>query len=468
MRRRPRPRASDLQKLEALLRDPTTYAEGEAIPIKHTGRRRKQPPFMLVVYQAAVSIYHTAREVETQFEDPRRWRFMRHIVKSVFPDRPEMWLPAKAMTRGQYLYGRRYLTDPAVIERRRQIATASAVELARSIGMLDPDGPGSITRPETPRMPDGDGKVIEPAIKGQLGQTRVDPKTQERVQVRYDPDAGSHREGGGAEEVYGTKFLSVSVRNDEDRVMLDVRYVPFSGEGGEAGVALESFASIHPLAPGVIGVIWDMAVRGVHIDRIMRELGWLTVTGVAAKEHHVRRGQKGGRRVEKERLVEVRTVKALDGTEVKVRLLARRGALGISTLDEDGNHLWEPLERLQTIRRRDKGGFRFYNRYRLPPGYVKKDILVRLHGDASDARRKLNRAENLRAIPPGDPDFDRLYSRRSDAESLNDEIERSLYLKKAHSIGHLGQESDLLGFMRLHNALVLARRRVRERLQLVG
>jgi hypothetical protein len=107
--------------------------------------------------------------------------------------------------------------------------------------------------------------------------------------VRCDPDASNHVEGDG-EEVYGTKFLIVSARSPEHRVVLDTRYVPFSGEGGEAGVALRSFASIAPQAPGVIGVIWDMALRGVHIDRAMRELGWLTVTRVPAKRTYARRG----------------------------------------------------------------------------------------------------------------------------------------------------------------------------------
>jgi hypothetical protein len=45
------------------------------------------------------------------------------------------------------------------------------------------------------------------------------------------------------------------------------------------------------------------------------------------------------------------------------------------------------------------------------------EITVRLHGNDEDAKQKLNRAENLRAIPRTDPDFARLYTRRGDAES---------------------------------------------------
>jgi hypothetical protein len=41
----------------------------------------------------------------------------------------------------------------------------------------------------------------------------------------------------------------------------------------------------------------------------------------------------------------------------------------------------------------------------------------------------------------------------------------SLYLKKAHSLGHLRQEADLLGFAQLVNSITLARHRARERLK---
>jgi hypothetical protein len=59
----------------------------------------------------------------------------------------------------------------------------------------------------------------------------------------------------------------------------------------------------------------------------------------------------------------------------------------------------------------------------------------------------------------GDPDFDRLYARRNDAESLNRQVEDSLFLNKAHSIGHLRQSAGLLGFCLMLDSLTLARHR---------
>lgn len=101
----------------------------------------------------------------------------------------------------------------------------------------------------------------------------------------------------------------------------------------------------------------------------------------------------------------------------------------------------------------------------MPKGYATREITVRLHNTPEEGKRRLNRTENLRAIPPEDPDFEGLYARRGDAESINRNLEDSLYLKKAHSLGHLRQQADLLGFAQLINSITLVRHRARERLR---
>jgi hypothetical protein len=40
-----------------------------------------------------------------------------------------------------------------------------------------------------------------------------------------------------------------------------------------------------------------------------------------------------------------------------------------------------------------------------------KHLMVRLHNSEEDAARKFNRTENVRPIPPGDPDFKGIYSK---------------------------------------------------------
>ncbi len=80
--------------------------------------------------------------------------------------------------------------------------------------------------------------------------------------------------------------------------------------------------------------------------------------------------------------------------------------------------------------------------------------------------REFNRPENLRAIPPGDPDFSRLYSRRSDAEAADRVLDDTHYLRRAHSVGHERQLVNLVGFGLAINSLALAQ--ARQRAGLVG
>jgi hypothetical protein len=257
-----------------------------------------------------------------------------------------------------------------------------------------------------------------------------------------------------------------SARSEHDRVILDTEHVPSRGAGGEPGIAVASLERLAPLAPGVRGVVYDMAARGVHIDRVMRTLGWLVITKVPAAENRFRRtGPRMPPWVQKERAIEVKDLDLPDGPR-RITLHARGGALGIGEVNEVGDPVFVPLERTKTLRRQNRDGtFRFCNDYRLPAPYGGGELRVRLTGNEEDRKRGLNRAENLRAIPPSDPDFARLFSRRNDAESINRALEDTLYIGRAHSVGRLGQQADLLGFALMVNSLTLARHRVRERLK---
>jgi hypothetical protein len=127
--------------------------------------------------------------------------------------------------------------------------------------------------------------------------------------------------------------------------------------------------------------------------------------------------------------------------------------------------LFEPLRRFRTHRTRDKSGaHRWYNDYRLPQRLGGGIVTVRLHANDEDRTRRFNPTENVRPIPPSDPDFARLYARRNDAESINRNLEDTLFLGRAHSIGRLRQQVDLIGYALLVNGLTLLRHEQRGRL----
>ncbi len=123
---------------------------------------------------------------------------------------------------------------------------------------------------------------------------------------------------------------------------------------------------------------------------------------------------------------------------------------------------FEPLTRVRTHRNRDKSGkYRWYNDYAVPESLGGGTVTIRLHGNSEDATRRFNRTENVRAIPPSDPDFDRLFRRRNDAESINRGLEDTLYLGRAHSLGHRRQQLNLLGYALMVNSIALGEHRRR-------
>jgi hypothetical protein len=446
-----------LDKVEAILRNPALFELARAIPEEgRCGRPRTYPDYMVLVFGALISVWRSARQVEAELAHPLVWGLMRRIVAELFPDDPAMQLPAQPMKRHHFAYLRdHYLTDPLVLSELGRLHRVCAVEQARKWGLLDPAGPGSYTHPDLSRMLHADGKVLTPLFKGKAGDLRVDKRTGKAKQARYDIDAGLHFEGDGG-AVWGTKFVLVAARSDAGRIVLDVE--PVAKRGAEAKVAMDCFSRLAPLAPGTQGVIYDTALRGVHNNRLLREMGLLCINRVAAAENPggPRAGWKGAR-VEKSVHVEDRTITLSDGSTKIARLFAKAGAIGLVEFLESGENEFIALKRKRVHRNRMKGGlFAWYQDYLLPPNYGGGVITVRLHNNDEDAARRFNRSENVRPIPPSDPDFHVLYARRNDAESLNRGLEDTLYLGRAHSLGHARQHVDVLGWALLVNSLTLA------------
>ena len=453
---------SALEKVEAILANPAIYALAEAIPAPASsgGRPRSYPDYMLLVYDCLLSVYRSARQVEAELSHPLIWRHMRRIVRRRFPTDASMHLPAAPMRRHHYMYGRnRYLTDTGVLAELSRIHRETACVQARELGLVLEDGPGSFTHPDLSRMLYADGKVVTPLYKAHPGATRVDRQTGEVLPARFEPDAGLHFEGTG-EAAWGCKFVLVATRQEEEhaRIILDVEGVEKPGQ--EAAVAMDCLTRLAPLVPGAQGVIYDTALRGVHHQRLLRELGLLPVNRVTAAEKGAKDPRRGkGQRVEKSVHVEVKEI-LVDDVPTRISLYARGGAIGLATPDETGEMVFSPLRRTRTHRTKDKSGlFRWYNDYELPASLRGGEITVRLHANEQDKARGLNRTENVRPIPQGDPDFARIYARRNDAESINRALDDTLFLGRAHSVGRQRQLVEVLGYALTVNSLALHRHR---------
>jgi hypothetical protein len=101
----------------------------------------------------------------------------------------------------------------------------------------------------------------------------------------------------------------VAARNTDvhGRIILDIAWVP--NHGGETQTAIECFTRLAPLMPGAQEVIYDTALRGVHHQTLLRDLGLLPVNRVTAAKagvHQPRRDD--GRREEKSTRIETKTI----------------------------------------------------------------------------------------------------------------------------------------------------------------
>lgn len=63
---------SQLQKIEAVIKSPAIYELAELVPKREdgdAGRPRDFPDYMPFLFEACVSIYGSARKVDTEFSD---------------------------------------------------------------------------------------------------------------------------------------------------------------------------------------------------------------------------------------------------------------------------------------------------------------------------------------------------------------------------------------------------------------
>jgi hypothetical protein len=443
-----------LERVEAILRNPAVYVLADAIPVTHRvlgGRPRKFPPFMVLVFESLISVFGSARQVAAELSHPEVWAFVRRIVA----EEVGAELPDEPMRRHNYIYMRsRYLADPNVLDALGELHRQTAAEQARRLGLLDPAGPGSWTRPHPSRVLYGDGKVVAPLYRARPGEFVVNPDTGERVPRRAEPDADLHFEGTG-EAVWGTKFAFLAARGPDERsrIILDFSFV--ADKGGEARVAQDCISRVAPLVPGAQVVVYDQALRGVHHQHLLRDLGLMPVTRVA-RSRTSKRGARG-QRATKTVYIDTKTIRR-GGQETVVRLYARGGAVGVFEDNARGAEFIE-LRRVRTTRIADKGAFRWYNDLELPASLGGGTISIRLHGDRSDNARRLNRAENVRPIPPSDSDFQRLFSLRNDAESINRGLEDSFFLRRAHSLGRQHQLVNMLGYALMVNGIAIQQSR---------
>ena len=217
--------------------------------------------------------------------------------------------------------------------------------------------------------------------------------------------------------------------------------------------------------PGAQGVIYDTALRGVHHQHLLRDLGLLPDQPRHRRQGRRRRSpRRNDRRVEKNVHIEDKTITLAERRDPNGRALRPRRRARHRRTRRHRRPRTSAASRASapTATATRTAGTAGTTTTNSPTSYGDKVITVRLHGNDEDQARKFNRTENVRPIPPGDPDFERLFPRRNDAESINRDLDDTLWLGRAHSIGHARQHLNLLGFALTVNSLALHRHASRE------
>jgi hypothetical protein len=448
---------SSLTRVEAIFRNPVLYELAALIPEPPKcsgGAPRKYPPFMWLAFGPLMSVWGSARQVEAELAHPSNWTFISDLVRSLHPTQPEMWLPPAPMRRYHFTYGRnQYLCDAQLKAPLGELYRERAVTQAEDNGLLDARSGGSWSHPHPTRIIAGDGKVITPASKYKPGSTYTDPQTGVTRLRRAEKDARDHFEGGERETTRGTKCVMLTVRdtNEHSRMLLDFETVP--GAGGEAKIAVDCVRRVASIAQDAQGVVYDMAFRGKHNQQVL-QMGLIPIGKVVPESA-------GNRKINiprkpKSKHIEDRDVTLADGTTKRCRIYAEDGAIRLAEFDARGKQVFIPLEKVDVDRKSRRNGFRWYVTYRIPPIFGGGgSLLIRADQTRQDEVTGLNRTENVRIIPPPDPEFGQLFGLRQDTESNNRALEDTLYLRRAHSYGNTRQWVDLLGYGLMLNSLAV-------------
>ncbi|HEY6316702.1 MAG TPA: hypothetical protein VI462_02295, partial [Acidimicrobiia bacterium] len=290
---------------------------------------------------------------------------------------------------------------------------------------------------------------------GDTGEVRVEQRL-----VRCDQDAKVRYTGDGR-QIHGSEFWLAHVRGEDPftRITLDVDYVAgIKGEqNSEADVAVKNLLELAPSVPGAQGSICDTMLRGTHLDELQRYTDWIVMNPIAAESVDAKTGD----RVEKSHHLRTVTFTYTNGAKETVDIWYVGGRLHRLAFTDDGVEVPIPLDRISNpVRRNGDGTFRHYVEYLVPNprGGEPRTIREPTYNRPADT---FNRAENIRQIPPGDPDYIRLMGRRSDAEAANRQVDDHLYLRRARSDRARRQLFDLLAHALVQNAIARHRHRLR-------
>lgn len=456
--------ASLFQGVRAIIADPAFWAVAATLPGNariegSPGRPPTHPTWVYFLVAATTALTGTQRSAITFFADPAVWEFIRRYTAD--------YLPAGFDPAGPTPPKRHHLMHhhtkwdcaewDAFANSARVEHTKQALKSATEAGLLDPAKPLRYDHADPAQFIAYDGTIFRPASK-----SRPVKDPDKMAKRRVDPAAGWHKSGAQKQRVWGSKVVFASVRSDayHGRFILDFEQVTGptkTGVGDEAAATITSATRLKEQAPGAHGVICDSALRGEHLVRLAA-IGLVTVNHPHAKRNPNRLA--GGRnapgRVGKQHKVRTHKHLLANGRECVHEVFANDSVLYQSGFNANGQTIRVEVPVVGYDKRANRNGdWRYYLKVRIGCPYGDQDIAIPLyHDDTTPGGLKFARGEYLRLYPTNTPQFDVLYGRRNDTESLHNQLK--VRLRKMPAYGQRRQRLYLLGLVVAHNALTRA------------
>ena len=426
--------ASHPEALDALFAAPTLHQlAADLQPL--AGRARRHPLGMHLAYAAMARLFGSANRLDAALTSGSWPRIVERYNRGVAEHGgPRCGPHLPPLTAKLHRYARDWLSCDDVLDVYRHAFTARAVELARQLGLLNPDGPGSRTRPHPSRVISGDGTILRPLYRP------------EAEIARHDPTVALHHRHDGTH--WGNVLVTCSVRDHTPyrRVLLGIDRV--HEPGGEAATALALMRRVHQHAgEGIIAAVYDGALRGTHHQQLMRDLGIYVINAVhpiAVDEDEQRRW----------RAIPLGTwTHQPDGRPCRHTLAIHNGSVHDAAFDDAGQPLLsDPLPRHQVRRYRNRAGhYRFSLGVTVTCPRQHFVAWISPHPQRGDTTHR--RPDQLRLLPASDPDYDRLYGLRNDSEAINAEYKRTLPHRRAPARGWQRQLLDFHAWATLNNTL---------------
>jgi hypothetical protein len=404
------------------------------------GRPNTYPLWVFFLWMVLIHEYGSSRKVEEAFEDQTHgpWNQIRTVAEREFGnDRPDLIPPIVPPTRNQFNYALKHHLGDHTDKITETVRTRSR-QLAVALKLGTPDAAGSLSCPGIERVAFGDVTVMTARSRTlPKHATTIDRATGEIISHRHDPDIGMHTTGGGA-VVPGLPYAFTHLRGARRNQQVILAVDPVTPAGPSEGhLVVDQYLQAAQHLPGLVGYAYDRALRGVHLDRLLKA-GHIGLVGV----HKTR-----GKPADRYHGPETHHPQNRPARQVDIHLVG--GAPHIRTFDVDGNQHLRPLRRRKINKRVNKkdGSVRLSAEYDVTgdDGTVDGYVRIRLDQTTGDKLTGYNRPEHLRAFPETDQLFGTVqHQLRASAESANRVIDDHHPRERLH---HYGFEKNTLSML---------------------